>query len=253
MKTVNLRLVGGLGNQLFQFSAAMILANDYTDSCINIDASAMVNYKENWGVLLFDVLDKDKLSSRLVFDESVILKLRVARLFGKSRLAYKAGLISDKNFYSHLEGITPNTSTVFLDGYFQNRCFLKSYVNCLEPYLRKDLKISLKNNVVVINVRGGEFVNLGWSGEQDRCIYEKFVKQVYKEVADPQFHVVTDDLEYAHNLLFGVCEVFKYHNPNPFSNFRWIYSSKYKIISRSTFAKWAAFLSNDFSKSFFLD
>ena len=182
LKTVNLRLVGGLGNQLYQFAAAIKLANDYTDSCINVDASGMVNYNENWGFLLFDVLDKDKLSSRLVFDESVILKLRVARLFGKTRLAFKAGLISDKNFDSHIKGIIPITSNVFLDGYFQNPCFLQSYVNCLEPYLRNDLKMPIENNVVVINVRGGEFLKLGWFGEQDRCIYEKFVKQIYKEV-----------------------------------------------------------------------
>ena len=253
MNTVNLRLVGGLGNQLYQFAAAIKLANEYNYSSINIDSSGMLNYKENWGVLLFDVLDKDKLSSRLVFNESVFLKLRFARLFGKSRLAYKFGLISDKNFDSNLKGIIPKTPKLFLDGYFQNPIFLQSFVNCLEPYLRNDLKIPTENNLVVVNVRGGEFLKLGWSGEQDRSIYQKFFKEIYKEVSDPQFHVVTDDIEYSQKLFSGLCEIFKYHDPNPFDNFRLIYSSKYKIISRSTFAHWAAFLSNDFSKSYFLD
>lgn len=252
MITINLRLVGGLGNQLYQLAAALVFTGQALDTFIKVDSSGMGNYKEDWGVLLFDILDETKLRSRLVFEESFVLQWRVARLFGRSFLAYKAGIISDKNFDNYLNGINPYSKNIYLDGYFQKPNFLKVYVNNLTPFLRSDLKIPVENNVVVINVRGGEFLNLGWSSDQDKDIYENFIKNISNLLQNPKFHVVTDDIDYAKQILSGVCYVEKYHEPNPFNNFRMIYSSKFKIISRSTFAQWAAFLSSDFSDSYFL-
>ena len=65
VRTIYLRLVGGLGNQLYQFSYALYLKEKYGYDKISIDHTGMKSYNENWGLLLYDVLDKDKINQHI--------------------------------------------------------------------------------------------------------------------------------------------------------------------------------------------
>lgn len=247
-RQIYLRLVGGLGNQLYQFSYALFILKKYKYNNIIIDHSSMKNYKENWGFMLYDVLDESKLSSFVKIDSSLVHRFRLARAGSSlTSVADRLGLYGDKN----LECLAPSQhkNRLYLDGYFEKFKSRYYYLDLISPYLRGDLRVSIAKNVVVLNVRGGEYARLGFSKPEDKLYYEREVNRILKDNNDVVFHLVTDDKTYALNLIGNDIDISKIYEPDPFLNFRIIYSANTKILSNSTFAKWAGFLSSDFSKS----
>jgi len=255
MKNIKLRMVGGLGNQLFQFTYALILRKSLNYDKIIIDISDMSKYKENWGFLLYDILDKNKLEGIIIFNKSYILKSRMIKVISSLEiLSSSFGFISDKNSKYFLKRVKlKSKKTLYLDGYFELYDKIDLYVNTLKPYLRDDLFISIPENILVINIRGGEFINIGRSSIEDKEAYEKIISIALSKISNPKIHVVSDDVNFAKILLQDICKVEMYLPQNPFDNFRYLYSAKHKIIARSTFSKWAGYLSSDFSNIYYLE
>ena len=240
-KIIYLRLVGGLGNQLYQFSFAYKIFQKFRFNKIIVDCSAMKNYPENWGYLLNNVLDEKRLDQVVEFNGSWLHKFRIARLASiLPLLSSSVGLISDGN----VRGAQfDKLSTVWIDGYFENTLTVESDALNLSNLLRSDLYLELPYNLVVLNVRGGEFVRLGLSTDADFQVYGHYLKLVREKVESPVFHVVTDDIEYAKKLVAELDIEVIYHPSDPLENFKMLYSAHYKIISKSTFSEWACKLS----------
>ena len=236
-RVVHLRLVGGLGNQLYQFSFAHQIFRRFQFDRILIDCSAMKKYPENWGYLLNIVLDEERLAHIVDFKISWVHQLRIARLGSFfPALSAPIGLISDGNVnYARFE----RRSNIWLDGYFERTLTVDSDALQLSYLLRSDLFLGLPDNLVVLNVRGGEFVRLRLSTDADIPIYRRFIGLIRETVSNPSFHVITDDIGYARKVVGQLDIDAVFHPPDPFSNFRMLYSARYKIISRSTFAEWA--------------
>jgi len=249
MKNIYLRISGGLGNQLYQFSFAYYLYSKLAFDKIIIDTSGMKNYNEYWGFLLYDVLSKNELDSFVSFGTHPFLKLRVPKLIQKFglNLSYCHCFISDGSRFGNdweFESLS-SCKNLFLDGYFEKVDVREQYKFLLQPFIRKDLQASLPKNLVVVNVRGGEFVRLGLSSEDDINYYRDAIFKIKKEVDNPVFHLITDDVIYAKSLLKGICDFEHIHSPHPQENFKFIMNSKVKVLSMSTFAKWAAVLGDD--------
>lgn len=255
MKTIKIRLVGGLGNQLFQFGYALILKKKYFFDKIQIDISDMSKYKENWGFLLYNVLDQNKLSGFLEIKKSFILKSRVVRIISSIEMVSDyLGFISSKNGKRLLNSnAILKKKNIFLDGYFEYYDEIEKYINALTQYLRADLRIYIPDNVLVINIRGGEFINIGKSSIEDKIIYKSLINKAIANISNPVIHVVSDDIEFAKELMENVCNVDVYHPADPFENFRVVFSAHHKIIARSTFSKWAGLLSKNFSNVYWIE
>ncbi|QXC30074.1 alpha-1,2-fucosyltransferase [Aeromonas sp. FDAARGOS 1409] len=245
MKNIYLRISGGLGNQLYQFSFAYYLFRKFNYDRIVIDTSGMKNYNEYWGFLLYEVLSKEELDKFVIFKSHFILKFRLPKLSSRLGVSLsKYGFFSDE-FNEEDIGIHPLKDNLFLDGYFETVRVRNEYFKLLKPIIRCDLNMILPDNLVVINVRGGEFLRLGLSTDDDREYYKHAISNIMKKVKEPIFHVITDDVNYASSLLDGLCEIDEIHKPNPRENFKYIMNSKYKVLSLSTFAKWAAIFGGD--------
>lgn len=240
-KKIYLRLSGGLGNQLYQFTFAFYLFERYSYDQIVIDTSGMKSYNEYWGVMLDLVFPSDFLA-KFNFSESLLLKCRIPAFGRKLKLdLHKLGFISDLRQVNELSEKVFSKS-IYLDGYFENQVVRNDYRNLLKPWLRQDLLLPLDDNIVVVNVRGGEYRRLGITSFDDKEFYRKSIFQMRKMVTNPVFHLISDDVDFAKELLDGICEFSVVHKPDPKSNFQYLYSSKYKILSASTFSKWAAYL-----------
>lgn len=242
MKQIKLRLVGGLGNQLYQFGYALLLLEKFDYKKIVIDYSDMNKYRENWGYMLPIVLDSAKVSHLIDFDQSWALKFRLPKLANMVGI-YGFGFVSDKNCVQILE--ESNNSNLYLDGYFSHDQFLHRSIATLKRYIRDDLILDLPDNVLVVNVRGGEYARLGWTSLDDAILYENLINKAMKNIKNPVVHLVTDDIEYAKSLLSGICDIHVIHETSPIDNFLVLLSARHKILSKSTFAKWAGYLSSD--------
>lgn len=243
--TVYLRLVGGLGNQLYQYAFATLIREKLNYDKIYLDVSGMSSYREVWGFLLNEIID-DRLE---LLDENykkeLIFRLRLPRILQNiPTFASYAGLISDRNGLDYMtEKRYGPFRNVYLDGYFQYTELVSSYTDVIRKKLRPDLKIDFPETALVINVRGGEFVRLGWTSLKDRTRYQDAINRIKAEREISEVHLVTDDVLFSKDLLAGVCDIDVVHNPNPIENFKVLMSSKHKILSSSTFSQWAGFLS----------
>lgn len=242
MKQIKLRLVGGLGNQLYQFGYALLLLEKFDYKKIVIDHSDMHKYREHWGYMLPIVLDSAKISHLVDFNQSWVLKFRLPRLANLVGIG-GFGFVTDKNCVQILE--ESNKSNLYLDGYFSQDQFLPSSIATLKRYIRDDLILDFPDNALVVNVRGGEYARLGWTSFNDVTLYENLINKAMKNIKNPVVHLVTDDIEYAKSMLSGICDIHVIHEPNPIDNFSVLLSARHKILSKSTFAKWAGYLSSD--------
>jgi hypothetical protein len=236
---MNVRLYGGLGNQIFQLSAALIIAKKVGKPVIYYDDSALCRYvvKRNNDLLVF--FDFSKVGITIVQKKSLIHFFRLARLFPFFSL-----LISDRNFTLDIDFLLPYS---YLDGYFQD---------CLTQYIFeqqiKVLKLCLKShnlledsyNSCVIHIRGGDFVKLGWNEVASASFYEAAITYMVKQHNIKGFDIITDDEDYATKLLVDIDSQLNFTmvSGSMADDFYRLGTYPYRVLSSSTFAFWASAL-----------
>ncbi|QSZ42370.1 alpha-1,2-fucosyltransferase [Sulfurimonas aquatica] len=240
------RLAGGLGNQIFQLGAALLMANVTKIKKIKIDDRALGSYEAKHKNELFDFFDLNKIDLSFDVGSSLLTKIRIAKVFPFK--VYKYPFVSDSNFSLALK--RPNKSFILLDGYFQKS--LKQEDFNREVSLLK--KIIIPNNMkqkdeCVVHIRGGDFVKLGWNSVTPIGYYIEAIKKMINDYGINKFNIVTDDRDYANSILNELNDLnfsYSYIGGSLKEDFNLIGSFNYRILSSSTFALWAsAFGAND--------
>jgi len=238
---IHLRLAGGLGNQLFQISASLVL-NRYYDSEIIVHTSALQNYKAKRDLELQKVMDTSGLCFRCDSRMPVPLLFRLPRIL-PSRF-FGRWLISDKNFAPGLLRKTDDRD-LFLDGYFIESISQHSFCEMVKEVRARAYLCQQKEGdkvICALHIRGGDFVTQGWDLPDIQLYYKRSIEEVLERNRETQFIVVTDDQSYAQHLLSG-CEIeYELTAGDLASDFRQITTADYAILSNSTFAFWAGAL-----------
>lgn len=241
-----LRLYGGLGNQIFQIGAAILLAQSLNIDNITIDDSSLNSYEAERQNDLKNFFDFSLSPIDLKFSPNPITKLRLPKLL-PLKLRYWP-LIGDRNFQNALHsGLSP---ILLLDGYFQ-QCLRQEDFEKINKLLSQmcTLKLSDDNSdQCVIHIRGGDFLRLGWDSVTSIDFYQTAIKYMLEKYHIKEFLVVTDDSDYALQVMSSLSILCPYRlcEGDILSDFRIIASIKKRIISNSTFALWAsAFGNND--------
>ena len=241
-KTTVIRLCGGLGNQIFQLGAGLLLNKNTPMEKIILDDSALGKYKIKRENELLNFFDLTKLDLKVEFKNPVLAKFRIPKLFPLN--ISKFPLVSDKNFKTML--LNPNNSFLLLDGYFQG---------CLTQE-KFDEEIKLLQNIFIPNkiekkdgcvmhIRGGDFITLGWSSVTPKEYYIKAIELMKRKYQQNKFYIVTDDREYSKIILDELDVNYEFIGNSMHEDFRLIGSFKYRILSSSTFAIWASALGNN--------
>lgn len=238
---IHIRLVGGLGNQLFQLGAALELSK-YAEK-INVNISYLNKYKSK------RTPDIDKIlhlpSNKFTFSNEFIPihHLRLAKIFNFSTSNF--AFINDKNFNQYIfrQNYCKN---IYVDGYFIENIsdeIFSTFIKNIKKYLIDIDKNNLVREECVIHIRGGDFLELGYELDNIRNFYRDAVSKISEVNRNINFRLVTDDLEYSRYILEGID--YKYSKSSIKEDFNLIRFSRHKIISNSTFAFWGACLSID--------
>ncbi|MBD3842269.1 MAG: alpha-1,2-fucosyltransferase, partial [Campylobacterales bacterium] len=190
---MNIRLYGGLGNQIFQLSAALLMAKKCNHSVIFYDDSSIGAYavaRKNEVEFFFDFSNA---GLTLVKKKSFVHKLRLTRLF-----PFINFFVSDRNFASAID--KPCVSFRYLDGYFQDcltasdfTFLIDTFKSCLLQY-----EVNVKApSTCVIHVRGGDFVKLGWDSVASKDYYIRAIEFMINKYGVRSFDIITDDVSYA--------------------------------------------------------
>lgn len=239
MSEVSVRLVGGLGNYMFQIACAYAYSLKHSKKPIFTTDDSMVVHKHlNYY--------KDNILNNVPFIASH--NLVGYNTFNESGFEYKE--------VPHIDG------NVYLNGYFQTEKYFKEYSddikkifqqpsNIFDIVVEKTLDsygVDLSNdNTCSIHIRRGDYLNSpNHHPTQNMNYYMKAIKQMPK---DSIFLIFSDDIAWCKANFPDVPEKFKFIEGNTdYEDLLLMSLCKNNIICNSTFSWWAAWLNNNPNK-----
>lgn len=245
------RMIGGLGNQLFQTAAFLKYKKNNEKVIISFLGDIHV---PKYNCCLNEIFE---IPNWLYFDNSRNLTL-FTKLLARSSASLRFGSylpligINDRNFYKK-NFLFCDKKVLFFDGYFQNWQYEKlkqlfSQLRLKSIILkREDLKICNEN--VLIHIRGGDFLKIKNLNICKVDYYKKSINYFFSKGLT-NYKVVCADQKYGKKIIEELKNNFidlniSLINPKSISDdFNIIRSSKLAILGNSTFAWWASFLSS---------
>ena len=255
-----IKLNGGLGNQLFQYSLGRKLSIKNND-VFKLDLSDFTkDNPRSYGLGKFNIIENfasDK-------DINKIKKSGVWKLVDKLKPYCKRSVIKYKG-YDFDPNILKLSGNFYLDGYWQSEKYFQDIENIIRkevalknPIENKyaDLISQIKNtNSVSIHIRRGDYItNKKFSKVYnllDEKYYQKAVKFIAEKINDPFFFIFSDDINWVkQNLNIPYPKIFV-SGENEIKNYEELILMslcKHNIIANSSFSWWGAWLNQNPSK-----
>jgi hypothetical protein len=266
------KVIGGLGNQMFQVAFAKMLATEL-DENIYLDVSVYENYKIrsfsishlNVDNTLNYIEDAQISKTSIIFlkmsqkayhiYQKVVKELTKVDKFGKKpfELLSKKGLYYNFDRY-HYDVITNNHTIKCLYGYFQSEKYFDKYkekiinelkVKTTPTQREKELLEEINScNAVGVSMRlGDDYINSKSLNVCTEDFYYRGIEYICNKNKDAVIYIFSDSIE-------RVKEKFSFKYPvryvegfKDYESLRLLYSCKHFVISNSSFAWWGAYLS----------
>src|SRR6267378_2026020 len=254
------RLIGGLGNQLFQYAAGRALA--LANGCeLRLDISGFNKYALHHGYELGIFNIKAEIANQ---EDTSVLAGSQSRLARYARR--KLNLTRKTHFVERKFAFDPAFFNIkqpaYLDGYWQSYKYLEPCAMQIRDELRFNKPLTGRNletaehidriDSVSIHIRRGDYVSKsGAHGFVGIGYYNKAITRIREEIDSPVFFVFSDDLTWARgNLQLGNGAIFVSHNTgvSSYEDMRLMSLCKHNIIANSTFSWWAAWLNVNTNK-----
>lgn len=255
-------IIGGLGNQMFQYATARALSLDLGVELV-LDTSSFSGYSLHQGFELkrlfnisADIANHQHIKTILGWQSHVLARRIFFRSFMKG--LRKKSLIVEPTF-NYWEGIKRVKGDCYLMGYWQS----ESYFLEIESKLRQDfafkLPFSARNeavahnikaiNSVSLHVRRGDYI----SNSKNASIYSVLsldyyanaIAHVVKQIENPYFFIFSDDIDWCkNNLKLDFPHQYISHNKgaDSYNDMRLMSLCSHHIIANSSFSWWGAWL-----------
>lgn len=210
------KVMGGLGNQLFQYAFSKYLEK-YGPVGLDIDFyTSEDNHTE-------DIPPREFLLDRFDIDFTITDE--------------KHDIVNEEDFTDQ------EYHDKYFWGYWQDTEYSRELylpLKIKDEYITDEVReieeeITKKSFYNVgIHVRRGDYVKLGWALDMD--YYKRAMDFNKEKLHNPRFYVFTDDVEYCEEH-FPDCHIISI---GPIEDFYLFSKCNYKIIANSTFSFWAA-------------
>ncbi len=262
------QILGGLGNQMFQYAAARALALSRGETVL-VDLSRFNNYSLHNGYELQKIFSIEA----LVADKN---QIRATLGWRATRLAHrvlKRGIFSrfrGKHFaiephFNFWPSLNEMHSPTYLMGYWQSARYFDNY----DSQIRKDFTFRLpmegRNAELAIDMAGSQSISLHirrgdyikhkpTSKIMHVCsldYYRDAVRWVSSKVVAPVFFVFSDDMEWVRrhiDFLPNFVLVDSNREANSYRDMQLMSSCKHHIIANSSFSWWGAWLNPNVEK-----
>lgn len=250
---IAVRLIGGLGNQMFQYAAGRALA-DRLGTGLLLDVRGFATYTlHGFGLTKFrvraSVAGDDDLGSWPEWQRRLLTPLRRVGL--RSRFYAEPFFGYDPEWPALGEG-------VHLNGYFQSERYFSGIrgVLCedfvprepLDDGNRRIAGLAKESESVMLHVRRGDYVSdartLSIHGVCSPAYYQSAVARMREHCRAPRFFVFSNDMAWAReNLALGDDAVFVEGNARaPEMDVHLMAQCRHHIIANSSFSWWGAWL-----------
>lgn len=255
-------VIGGLGNQMFQYAAARALALSRNET-LGLDTSAFADYPLHQGFELTRVfgivapeVGRDELRRRYGWRIDP-LALRLAARW--RRFPFRDRRIVIEPHFDFWDGLAGVPAGAYLHGYWQSERYFRSvadivradfrFVAALDGEARSWSERLLGDNSVGLHVRRGDYVanpsTLAVHGVCPLAYYARAVETIAARVRDPVFYVFSDDLPWARSHL-EIAHPVRFVDANSgaasYRDLQLMSLCKHNIIANSSFSWWGAWL-----------
>jgi len=265
MKIVN--LLGGLGNQMFQYAFFLSLREKCKDEVVIVDKSCFRGYPLHNGFELERIFHVD---CRYASWRDI---LKVAYPYpnyrfwqvGKYLLPKRRTMwVESKDMALDLAALDVSDNCYY-DGYWQHDEYFREYrdviLNAFSfPALegdknKKAQKLAMQANSVSVHVRRGDYLNNAYfKGICDFDYYERAIRYMVDKVKTEVFFVFSNDVGWCEenlNKVFGNSQVVYVDwnkGKDSFIDMQLMSCCKHNIIANSSFSWWGAWLNKNEKK-----
>lgn len=254
------RILGGLGNQLFQYAAGKTLSVQHQSKLL-LDVRAFDEYKlRNFDLAAFNINLQYATEEQITpfLSRTTFGKLRDNVFPMRLRKVYKPKHFHfDKKFFAA-------PSTIYLQGYWQSEKFFAP----IKDEIREDIVLRPEHigNIlhigrdiadkcaIAVHIRRGDYNNseaLDMHGMLDQSYYKPAIQLIQDKYPDAIFYFFSDDINWAkqnlpvENAIYVSGNLSKTH----LEDFYLMSQCKHNIIANSSFSWWAAWLNNNPGKT----
>lgn len=273
---IYVRLIGGLGNQMFQYALGRHLAlKNRTELIVDttyfdfVPKNTEYFTKRKYDLELFhiNVLTLDQKNASWLPYYSIKRRHRLKHLLKRLLNLYKHvgghRIIYEKKLFSFDESILDSGDNLYLVGYWQNERYFKD----IEQEIRRDFTIRnrFSNDVsklaseisntksLCLNVRRGDFVKSPTHGFVGTEYISRAVNHMRDAVDIRKVFIFSDDIDWCkNNLRFDIPSLFvndEYTGGDFAADLYLMTKCSHFIISNSTFGWWGAWLAENSEKT----
>ncbi len=256
-------VIGGLGNQMFQYAAARSLSlRSKQPFCL--DTTDFDGYGLHQGFELQNIFCCE-VQLATVNDLSNVLGWRATRAMRRILTRPEMSFLRTKNFavephFHYWPEFRELQGNVYLQGYWQSEMYFSDVANSIRtdftfchPIAQNNLtvleKIDACRSAVSLHIRRGDYVsNPRTHSDHGLCsldYYHSAVRYIAERVLDPEFFVFSDDFAWAMtNLKLEYPCHYIDHNrgAESYNDMRLMSMCHHHIIANSSFSWWGAWL-----------
>lgn len=262
------RLVGGLGNQMFQYAAGRALSIAYNVPLL-LDVSGFSNNGLHQGFELHRIFKGQiELADQSVLHEILgwrSYKHMLSLLLRPSMHWFHGRRFIVEPHFHYWEGIQNLCPPCYLSGYWQSEQYFSKNVTLIRDDFtftqplsgrNRDLAQEIGENLSIsLHIRRGDYVSnpkaLATHGVCSLEYYRLAMAFMVERLAEPRFYVFSDDPEWVRaNLTADYPMVFVDHNrgADSFTDMHLMSLCQHHIIANSSFSWWGAWLNPSESK-----
>jgi len=258
-KKVIVKLMGGLGNQMYQYAFAKNISNK-TGRKLILDLSHLKRRD----------LGPDYFYRNFELDMLNINDFEIVDIFSEECIRYENYIDSDEisilNTISNI--VNDKSDNIYLDGYWASPLYFSSDIK--SEFFVKDIIKESKSllteiqstNSVMINIRRTDFLKTDFHGFYGKDYFLNAINELQQTETDLKFFIFSDDVEWCVENLSDIPNSKIVHHTISGSkdddslsdlestkrDFNLMYNCKHFIISNSTFGWWSAYLGKQDNK-----
>lgn len=253
------RIIGGLGNQMFQYAFGKYIEKQGFK--VKYDITGFHDYTL-WDYKLETVFNIDVPKANN--EEFNHIKDNSKNIFARLRrkvLGFKRLHIQEKTF--NINELKKEKS-YYLDGYWNTWKYVYAVDNIvrdkfnipnsqLSIHSKKILSDIQNNNSVSIHFRRGDYVsnkkNYNILGVCSLEYYQTAINIISEKISNPKFYIFSDDIEWVRNNFYMPNHTIKFiEKTKDYEELALMSKCKHNIIANSTFSWWGAYLNNNKEK-----
>jgi len=254
------RIIGGLGNQMFQYALYLSLKERFPDEDIKVDCSYFKTYHVHSGLELtrvFGIELPQATYSELLRVTWPVSNFKLSRVIRKLLPPRKTECLefADRTFNA---GVF-EAGDKYYDGYWLDSRYFPSNKNIFRQVFHFNIPLSAKNQSLLekiryqdqsvsIHVRRGDYLKvkdfIGLCGIE---YYQSAIKNIMTQISDVSFYIFSDDICWCKThlapLIHGEAHYIDWNTgSNSPIDMLLMSACRHNIIANSTFSWWAAYL-----------